>query len=187
VLLDLTRQTLHVLVDECRHSLVVRTLGYVEHADQGMVFHYDTTERATKVTAIPASAKLIKGALQCYETRIPIEKAAATYGRQGKPISTERFEAATLHAISRDGKDLWRIQLRVTIHKEKWLVGVYGGPDMVEFAAFTAKDLRAGHYDMFPLNRVDTAPEKIDVASLNFVPAPAVRNVWTMLRDDSEE
>lgn len=190
MLIDVSRPTLHVLVDECPLSVVLRTLAREGEAVQGIVQQYTDPANGkgqptwkSEVRTLPATVSAVRAGLVIRETRLPIESVLRNpYGADKRFASLEIFEAASLRQTAKEIL-LWRVQVRINRPKDKWLVSVFDAGTNEELAAFTAMKLRAGAQDALPLERLNMKTAAIEVP----VRKPDVDNRWTRLLDNEDE
>lgn len=195
MLLDLSRNVVHCLVDECSKSVVVRTVGDDTRKDLGMLYHVDSTGEVKVTLSLKPLASVQRGSTTCYETVLPIHHVlpirADRYQKKSKSkgATTEHFEVTSFRGNSASGRTLWRVELRVTLHNGRWLVGVYTPSSdgrLVETAAFSSKRLEPhAVVGETPLQRAAKVQETQQNGDIQIDWTPP-HNAWGRLLDDDD-
>lgn len=148
MIVDVTKATLIILMDECLSSLVVRTAN--KAGQHPGIAHYSMSGRREVVKNIPPSR--VNGIWA--ETQIPIEACqVGVYGERKVPESLERFECPTVRRIKDNQIVQWRPIIEVKHRKDDWFISVQdeGG---TELAALVSKTLMPGAIDSFPIEKI---------------------------------
>lgn len=154
MLIDLTRPTVFLAVDECVNSLVVRTLN----TSKVPIMHYKMLrdhDLDPTVALLPPGVGYPINDKILLETRLPIE-ACLPHGYHKRTYSLERFEFPTLHRVGTSSYQTWRPRIEVRFKKDKWQISIQGEQG-TELVGMSSKTLQPGINDRFPIDRLSEA------------------------------
>jgi hypothetical protein len=190
VLIDVSRKPLIVFPEECRSSVVVRSVG--SKVATGIISR-PPDKLGAKNTDLTPGASLRRGAMTCFETRLPLksmyvpskthEEARARTHRLDDLVSViEPFEVTSVYTdILTKVIGTWRVAVRVEfvskMKRSPWLVGILD--------AWTGTLLSS-----IAVSEIDPDPFKADVLPLDKLVKQTLspHTAWSrILEDDGDD
>jgi hypothetical protein len=173
VIIDLTRKPLFVFPEECPSSVVVRSIG--NRTVSGLVCFWSAYGAGSrKLVDITPDAKLTRGDVTCYETKLPLPKM------DGLPA--EPYECPSVWKdMLTDLQGSWRFNIRIEylkkVKKAPWTVSIIDGlHEAIVLSTVAVSSLESNPLiaDVMPLKRV--IAQKVQPG-----------NAWTRILDDDSE